>query len=219
MKTFTQKINESVGYIEPTIKNLILDKLYNAYKEEIATWYYYTTVSEFLCGPSRKNVAEFYEETAKDEFEDHAKWILKRISQLGGNPSSVTVLSSLLSTTHQYINPIVANENNISVLMSLNDAKQMELDAIETYRDLEEKTRNIDVVTNKRIKEILADEEEHLQEIEDFLCDIGNNGISTNGTCGCGCCDCGDSATCDCDPGCPCDSCDVPDTYDIGAEF
>ena len=125
MKTFTQKINESVGYIEPTIKNLILDKLYNAYKEEIATWYYYTTVSEFLCGPSRKNVAEFYEETAKDEFEDHAKWILKRISQLGGNPSSVTMLSSLLSTTHQYINPIIANENNISVSMSLNDAKQM----------------------------------------------------------------------------------------------
>lgn len=217
MKTFTQKINESVGYIEPTVKNLILDKLYNAYREEIAAWYYYTSVAEFLYGASRKDVAEFYEETAKDEFEDHAKWILKRIAQLGGNPSFVTVFSALPSTTHQYINPMIVNENNIYVSASLNDVKKMELDAIETYRELEEITRNIDVVTNRRIKEILADEEEHLQEIEDFLCDVG-----IHGSCDFGCCDCGDDVARDCELKCPCKSCDepnVPDMYDIGAEF
>lgn len=51
----------------------------------------------------------------------------------------------------------------------------MELDAIDTYRELEEITRNIDTVTNKKIKDILADEEEHLQEIEDFICDVEHN--------------------------------------------
>ena len=210
MKTFTQKINESVGYIEPTVKNLILDKLYNAYREEIAAWYYYTSVSEFLCGPSRKDIEEFYEDAAKDEFEDHAKWILKRIAQLGGNPSFVTVFSALSSIAHPYVNPIVV-DGNIMIQSSLEDCKQMEMGAIETYKDLEEITRNVDPVTNRKVKAILADEEEHLQEIEDFLCDVG-----IHGACGCGC-DCTKDCTCE-EPSCSCVSCDVPnipDTHDI----
>ena len=204
MKTFTQKINESVGYIEPTIKDLIINKLCNAYKEEISAWYYYSTVAEFLCGPSRKDIDEFYEDAAKDEFEDHAKWILKRIAQLGGCPSCVTPIANLTSATHQYVNPTVVDKT-ISVLSSLNNCKQMEMDAIETYRDLEEITRNVDPVTNRKVKAILADEEEHLQEIEDFLCDVGNSG-----SCDCGCCDCGDKCACDCEePSCNDDCCDA----------
>ncbi len=209
MKTFTQKINESVGYIEPTVKNLILDKLYNAYREEIAAWYYYISVSEFLCGPSRKDIEEFYEDAAKDEFEDHAKWILERIAQLGGNPSFVTVFSALSSIAHPYVNPIVV-DGNIMIQSSLEDCKQMEMGAIETYKDLEEITRNVDPVTNRKVKAILADEEEHLQEIEDFLCDVG-----IHGSCGCGCCDCGDTDARDCELKCPSDSCDVPNIPDM----
>lgn len=214
MKTFTQKINESVGYIEPTIKDLIISKLCNAYKEEIGAWYYYSTVAEFLCGPSRKDIEEFYEDAAKDEFEDHAKWILKRISQLGGCPSCVTPIANLTSATHPYVNPIVV-DGNIMIQSSLENCKQMEMDAIETYKDLEEITRNVDPVTNRKVKAILADEEEHLQEIEDFLCDVG-----IHGACGSGC-DCTKDCSCE-EPSCSCDSCDVPnipDTYDIGAEF
>ena len=213
MKTFTQKINESVGYIEPTIKELIISKLCNAYKEEIKSWYYYTTVTEFLCGPSRKDIEEFYEDTAKDEFEDHAKWILKRIAQLGGCPSCVTPIANLTSATHPYINPVV-RDGNIMVQSSLENAQTMEMDAIETYKELEEITRNVDPVTNRRVKAILGDEEEHLQEIEDFLCDV-----RYHGSCGC---DCGDSAACDCEPPCPCDPCDEPsvsDKLDIGLEL
>ena len=213
MKTFTQKINESVGYIEPTIKELIISKLCNAYKEEIHSWYYYTTVTEFLCGPSRKDIEEFYEDTAKDEFEDHAKWILKRIAQLGGCPSCVTPIANLTSATHPYINPVV-RDGNIMVQSSLENAQTMEMDAIETYKELEEITRNVDPVTNRRVKAILGDEEEHLQEIEDFLCDV-----RCHGSCGC---DCGNSASCDCEPACPCDPCDEPsvsDKLDIGLEL
>lgn len=213
MKTLTQKINESVGYIEPTIKELIISKLCNAYKEEINSWYYYTTVTEFLCGPSRKDIEEFYEDTAKDEFEDHAKWILKRIAQLGGCPSCVTPIANLTSATHPYINPVVT-DGNIMIQSSLVNAKQMEMDAIETYKELEEITRNVDPVTNRRVKAILGDEEEHLQEIEDFLCDVGYHG-----TCGSDCCKCGDSASCDCEPACSCDNYDISDVHDLGVEF
>lgn len=211
MKTFTQKINESVGYIEPTIKDLIISKLCNAYKEEIAAFYYYTTVAEFLCGPSRKDVEEFYEEAANDELNDHGKWILKRIAQLGGCPSYVTVFTGLPNATHQYVNPII-NNGNIDVYQSLNDCKKMELDAIETYRDLEEITRNIDPVTNRKVKAILADEEEHLQELEDFICDVEKNG-------GCGCCcqDKVDLKDCPCEePSC---SAEAPSQSDLGTLF
>ncbi|MBQ5473604.1 MAG: hypothetical protein IIT65_02675 [Lachnospiraceae bacterium] len=43
---------------------------------------------------------------------------------------------------------------------------------METYRDIEKYTRDIDVITNDKIKQILADEVKHLQEISDFLADF-----------------------------------------------
>ena len=66
----------------------------------------------------------------------------------------------------------------------------------------------------RRVKAILGDEEEHLQEIEDFLCDVGYHG-----SCGCDCCG---SASCDCEPACPCDPSEEPsvsDKFDIGLEL
>ena len=51
------------------------------------------------------------------------------------------------------------------------DNIEAEKGAIETYRELEEMTRNVDVVSNDKIKQILADEIEHLQELEDFIAD------------------------------------------------
>lgn len=51
------------------------------------------------------------------------------------------------------------------------DNIEAEKGAIETYRELEEMTRNVDVVSNDKIKQILADEIEHLQELEDFITD------------------------------------------------
>ena len=49
---------------------------------------------------------------------------------------------------------------------------EAERGAIETYKKIEAYTRGIDVVTNKKIKLILQDEEEHLTELKDFLADI-----------------------------------------------
>ena len=44
--------------------------------------------------------------------------------------------------------------------------------AIETYTALEAVTRGNDVVTNRKVKEILADEQEHLQNLIDLYKDI-----------------------------------------------
>lgn len=66
---------------------------------------------------------------------------------------------------------MIEDSNQIDVYQSLLDNIEAEKGAIETYRELEEMTRNVDVVSNDKIKQILADEIEHLQELEDFIAD------------------------------------------------
>ena len=106
---------------------------------------------------------------------------MERISQLGGIPEMV--LSPDMwnhIATHKYIVPEVSHQNadmnnthtGIDVVTNLYQNITAEEDAIETYSDIELFTRDRDVVTNKRIKEILADEQEHLQALKDLVADI-----------------------------------------------
>ena len=60
----------------------------------------------------------------------------------------------------------------IDIITNLYQNITAEEGAIETYSDIELFTRDRDVVTNKRIKEILADEQEHLQALKDLVADI-----------------------------------------------
>ena len=50
----------------------------------------------------------------------------------------------------------------------------MEQDAIETYKAFELATRDSDPVSNQKIREILADEEEHLEALNSFSLDMLN---------------------------------------------
>lgn len=168
-----KKLTESASdYLDQQFKDVLIQKLTNAYMEEICAFYAYFTALPYLAGKERPSVQKFYEDAAKDELYDHAAWILKRISELGGIPTEALNIAELQNAEHEYITPAVDEETNqIDVYQSLLDNKEAEEGAIETYRDIEEYTRNIDVVTNDKIKQILADEIEHLQEIEDFLAD------------------------------------------------
>ena len=168
------KLTESASeYLDDQFKQILIEKLTNAYMEEICAFYAYFTVIPFLVGKERPSIQKFYEEAAKDELYDHAAWILKRISELGGIPTQALNIAALQEAQHKYIVPAVTeDEDQIDIYQSLLDNEQAESGAIETYRDIEEFTRNVDVVTNDKIKQILADEVEHLQEIEDFLADF-----------------------------------------------
>ena len=167
------KLTESASdYLDQQFKDILIQKLTNAYMEEICAFYAYFTALPYLAGKERTSIQKFYEDAAKDELYDHAAWILKRISELDGIPTEALNITALQNVQHKYITPAVTEETNqIDVYQSLLDNKEAEQGAIETYRDIEEYTRNIDVVTNDKIKHILADEIEHLQEIEDFLAD------------------------------------------------
>ena len=149
----------------------IIDEMKNALKEELNAWYGYVIVKEWLTGTGRKDIEKFYEDTAKDELEDHAYWLMKRINQLGGTIEDITMSPNSWDTAkHKYIAPIW-NKGNIDIKKSIEDNIKNEEGAIETYENLVKLTEGVDPSSNSKLKEILADEQEHLQELKDFLQD------------------------------------------------
>ena len=187
MKTLT-KLNEaySDSWLDSESKRLIIEKLKNALKEEFNAWYGYIIVKDFMVGSQRPEVAKMYEDLADDELKDHAYWILKRINELGGTIEDITnTPASWLTANHTYRSPKWEHkyskesgiEGNEDIVIPLQETLfmniQNELDAIETYRELIEIAQiSKDYTTEKKCKEILADEEEHLQMIQDYLDDL-----------------------------------------------
>jgi len=165
MKQLLTYINEAEG-------SKIIDAMKNALKEELNAWYGYMIVKEWLKGTDRKDVEKFYEDTAKDELEDHGYWLMKRINQLGGTIEDITMSPNSWETAiHKYIAP-TWSKDNIDIKKSLEDNIKNEEGAIETYEELVKMTEEVDPTSNSKLKEILADEQEHLQELKDFLQDI-----------------------------------------------
>ena len=165
MKQLLTYINEAEG-------SKIIDAMKNALKEELNAWYGYVIVKEWLKGTDRKDIEKFYEDTAKDELEDHAYWLMKRINQLGGTIEDISMSPNSWETAnHKYIAPTWLKDN-IDIKTSVEDNITNEEGAIETYEELVKMTEDVDPASNSKLKEILADEQEHLQELKDFLQDI-----------------------------------------------
>lgn len=186
-----KKLSESFAdkIINPELLPIIIEKLKNALKEEFNAWYGYIIVKEYLCGLNRKDVEKFYEDTAKDELEDHGYWLMKRINELGGIIDDIANSpASWLTAKHTYISPTWVNKyydkskgiENDNLAINIKDSIEIniknELGAIETYNELIDLAKQAnDYITERKCKEILADEQEHLQELEDFLDDIISN--------------------------------------------
>lgn len=158
--------------LDGSFKKELISKLTNALAEELNAWYGYIIVKDFLVGGERKKIADEYEEHAKDEYEDHAEWIIGRINQLGGDMKKIVSPSTWTQAKHSYRTPLFNSEGLVDSYQSIQTNIKNEQDAIETYRDLERFTRDIDPVSNTKIKEILGDEEDHLQELIELLADM-----------------------------------------------
>ena len=187
MKKFQEAYAEQ--YISDDVRPLIIDNLKNALKEEFCAWYGYTIVKDWLVGTCRPDIVKLYEDTAKDELEDHAFWLMKRINELGGDIDDLTDSPAAICTAkHAYRAPIWSDKQTkytssigqldnqetcddcpvvpqpdrpkvISIQDSLMTNISNELDAIDTYKNLIALTEGVDWTTNKKCKEILADEE------------------------------------------------------------
>ena len=167
-----KSLNEFVSINEVSTNDNIINAMKNALKEELLAWYGYIMIRDWLVGENRENIAKFYEDTAKDELEDHAYWLMQRISQLGGYIDDITVSpSAIIDATHKYIAPVWKGDK-IDIIQSLETNIKNEESAIETYKELIAMTEQVDPSSNSKLKEILADEETHLQELKDYLDDM-----------------------------------------------
>lgn len=190
-----KKLSESFAdkTVNPELLPIIIEKLKNALKEEFNAWYGYIIVKEYLCGLNRKDVEKFYDDTAKDELEDHGYWLMKRINELGGIIDDIANSpASWLTAKHTYISPNWVSKydkskgiENDNLVVNIKDSIEIniknELGAIETYNEIIDLAKQAnDYITERKCKEILADEQEHLQELEEFLDDIISNNNYTD---------------------------------------
>ena len=144
--------------------------LLSALSEEFNAWYFYLITKEFIIGQHFKQIKELFEKTAKDELEDHAYWLIERLNQIGYSIEPIAHPASWANCAeHPYIKPIFRENGSIDPKTVLEQAIQSELDAIATYTNLVEFTNAIkDSTSNLKLREILADEEEHLSELRDI---------------------------------------------------
>lgn len=139
--------------------------------EEFQAWYQYYITYQFLVGNERTSVAEFFEETADDELNDHANSLIKRINELGSECLLLTP-----DTWKEYSEAKFLT-SDLSVGSQLEINKTAEESAIEHYQRVIELAESLkDYTTRDILKKILADEEEHLSEINDFINDIQSYG-------------------------------------------
>lgn len=147
--------------------DILLQELNSLYAEEIQAWYQYFVVKDFLVGNERDSVQKSFEVLADDELNDHAVKLLKRINELGGE---------VYATTLDSISEFALSEfktSNIDVESQLGINIEAEEEAIEHYKEVIELAEdNQDYTTSELLKEILADEEEHLTELQEYLNDI-----------------------------------------------
>lgn len=146
----------------------ILDMLYKRYAEEVLQWYHYWTVAPFLCGKERPSIEKSFLEFADDELNDHAAKLLKRIDELGGDIEMLKDINNLTTLSEcKYMNPMKPYNTTQLVLINIEHEKC----AIEGYKQLCALSRDVDPVTYDIAVEILKDEEEHLNELNNFLAD------------------------------------------------
>ena len=111
-------------------------------------------------GISSDAVKQEFEEHARDE-EQHMLWFAERINQLGGKPQ-MSPEGLLSRAASQY----VEGENLVDMIRENLVAERV---AIETYRDMVRYFSENDPTTRVMLERILAQEEEHANDMHDLL--------------------------------------------------
>lgn len=154
-----------------TPESIIFTDLKSLYCEEINAFYQYWVVKEFLAGPERANIQEKYSEYALDELTDHSAKLLKRMNELN---IPVNDLLDLYRNDNNTVNKYIIPTYTFNTYESLLQNIDAESKAIEHYKMAIKHSEDIDPTTCQLLKNILADEESHLAELNDFIKDINN---------------------------------------------
>lgn len=166
---------ESVAIIKEKINvDTVLQQLNMALAEEWLAFYQYWIGAAVVKGAMRGDVQREFEQHALEEFA-HAKLIADRIIQLEGTP--------LLNPAQWFEKAVCRYEEpdgDFEVTRLLSQNITAERCAITRYQAIAQLTDSKDFTTCDLAKRILAEEEDHEQELQDFLEDIQ---VLCNGTC------------------------------------
>jgi len=110
--------------------------------------------------------AEFLEHA--NEEQQHADWIAERITQLDGSPNFNP--EGMLTRSHA---DYVEGEDLVDMIKEDLVAERI---AIDTYRDIVDYLGNDDSTTRRLMEEILAQEEEHAEDMATLLEQLGKKG-------------------------------------------
>ena len=143
----------------------LLASLNAALSEEWLAYYQYWVGSLVVEGAMRADVQREFEEHAEEEFQ-HARMLAERIIQLEGTPVlDPTQWFSLARC--KYAVPL---QNDVLNMLKQNIAS--ERCAIVRYEEIASYTNGLDFTTCDIAKRIMAEEEEHEQELQDYLRDV-----------------------------------------------
>lgn len=129
---------------------------------EIVCWMRYTRHAITATGINRAQVSGEFTEHAEEE-RGHAMRVAERISQLGGDPDfDPATLAARAHTTYETF-----SDDNLQGVLKENLAAERIV--IATYQEIVRWLGDTDVTTRRLIEDILAEEEEHADDILDLL--------------------------------------------------
>lgn len=143
----------------------LVSVLNEALAEEWLAYYQYWIAALMVTGSLRTGVQAEFEEHANEE-KEHADMLAKRIIELEGTPVLDPQKFSELARC-KYAVP-----TDFDVVALLKQNVDSERCAIMRYQEIATMTNGLDFTTCDIAKYILAQEEEHEQDLQDYLDDI-----------------------------------------------
>jgi bacterioferritin len=151
-------VTESYGRDPREVISVLNDVL----ATEIVCWMRYSRHAISATGINRAQVAAEFTEHA-DQEREHAMRAAERVSQLGGDPDfDPTTLTERAHTTYETF----ADDDLAGMLKENLVAERI---VIESYQEIIRWLGDDDVTTRRLMEDILAEEEEHADDILDLL--------------------------------------------------
>ena len=141
---------------------LSIKLLYTTLGDEMLAWYQYWTCANLAQGDGRSDALPEFTEHAKEEME-HADKVMQRLKELGCQPPNDPCdWKGLANPWTKVESPVVLDELRITA-----DAESA---AIRFYSNCVRVLENTDdITTTELFKELLADEQKHLYDLNQLI--------------------------------------------------
>lgn len=143
------------------VKQLI-DVLNDVVATEIVCYLRYTQHAIVATGINRAQVAAEFQEHAAEELQ-HAVWAAERVNQLGGSPD----LNPTTMPGRSHTEYVAVGDADLTRMLEENLVAERTV--ITTYQEIVRWIGDDDPTTRRLLEKILAEEEEHADDLNDLL--------------------------------------------------